>query len=333
MSAARWPIVLLACSVALLVVFLLALGIGVTTKSPWDVVALLCGGGNDLARDALWQVRLPRVLVAGCCGVALAIAGAILQTLTRNPLADSGVLGINAGAGVAMVALLATFPSYRIAPAWLLPVAATCGGVFSAVLVQALSWQAGRLPGIRLLLIGIAVGATAGAIMLVIAVQVDASLLRFVVAWQAGTMSGRTMGDVALIAPVAVIGFVASLAMHRHLDVLQLGDDVAVGVGARVGHLQGLLVMLAAVLAATTVTVAGNLGFVGLIAPHIARLLVGSAARHVIPVTAIVGAIIVITADTAARILVQPVQLPTGVLVAVLGAPVLLITLARWSRP
>lgn len=312
---------------------LIALGVGSTTHSPLRVLALLTGAGTAQELDALWQVRLPRVLCAIGCGAALAVAGTLLQALTRNPLADSGILGINAGAGLGMVLLVATYPARNAAPVWMLPLAASAGGLLTAALVQALAWRGGLLPPVRLLLVGVAIGATAYAAMLVVALGIDGSLLRFVVAWQAGTLSGRDLNAAALVVPLAVGGVLAALVLARRLDVLALGDEAATGLGVPVGTTQALVVALASVLAAGAVAVAGNLGFVGLMAPHLGRVLVGPSAHRLVPTSALIGAALVVLADVVARTVAAPIELPTGIVVALIGAPFLLVILARWSRP
>lgn len=329
----RLPLILIVLAALLVLAVLLALGVGSTTHSPLRVLALFTGQGTAQEIDALWQVRLPRVLCAIGCGVALAVAGTLLQALTRNPLADSGILGINAGAGLGMILLVASYPSRNAAPMWLLPLAAAAGGLITAALVQALAWRGGLLPPIRLLLVGVAVGATASAAMLVVALGIDGSLLRFVVAWQAGTLSGRDLGNAALILPLAGAGVIAALGFARRLDVLALGDETATGLGMPVGATQAMIVAIAAILAAGAVAVAGNLGFVGLIAPHLGRVLVGPQTHRLVPTAALIGAGLVVLADVAARTVAAPIELPTGIVVALIGAPFLLVILARWSRP
>lgn len=325
--------VLIGLVVALALAVLLALGIGSTTHSPWRVLALVAGQGTTQELDALWQVRLPRVLCAIGCGAALAIAGLLLQALTRNPLADSGILGINGGAGLGMILLVVTYPSRTAAPVWLLPLAAAGGGLATALLVQALAWRGGLLPPVRLLLVGVAISATAGAMMLVVALALDHSLLRFVVAWQAGTLAGRDLTNAALVLPLAGAGIIAALLLARRLDVLALGDEAATGLGVPVGATQALVVTVAALLAAGAVAVAGNLGFVGLMAPHLGRVLVGPQTARLVPVTALTGAGLVVLADAGARTVAAPIEIPTGIVVALIGAPFLLVVLARWSRP
>ena len=326
----RWFPVLLA---GLAIAVLLALGVGSTTHGPSQVLALLTGGGNAQELDALWQVRLPRVLVGIGAGAALAVAGMLLQTVLRNPLADSGLLGINAGGGLAMVALLATYPARSAAPPWLLPVAAAGGALATATLVLALAWRAGGVAPLRLLLVGLAVAASAGAAMLALSLAVDPALLRFVVAWQAGTLSGRDLDAALLVLPAAGGGGLLTWLLAPRFDLLALDDETAISLGLRPDRLRMLAVVIAALLAAAVVSVAGALGFIGLLAPGIARALVGHGLRRQIPAALLAGATIVVAADAAARTIVAPIELPTGILVAVVGGPVLLITLIRRSRP
>lgn len=307
--------------------------LGSSGRSPARILALLVGDGTPFEIDALLHVRLPRVLVGAGAGAALAVAGALLQCVTRNPLADSGLLGINAGGGLAMVALLTAYPERGAVPPGLVPVAAAGGGLAAAAAVLALSWRRGGIAPIRLLLVGIAVSATAGAGMLALSLGLDTDLLRFVVAWQAGTLSGRDAAAAWLALPVAGAGLAAAWVLAPRLDLLRLGDDAAAGLGGRVDAMRSLAVAIAAVLAAAAVTVAGSLGFVGLIAPAIARTLLGGGLRRLAPAAALAGAAVVVAADAAARTVATPIELPTGILVALLGGPLLLVTLVTWSRP
>lgn len=328
----RWSGIILLL-VLLTVASVLALGVGSTGHGPRRILALIGGGGTPEELDALHLVRLPRLLVAIGCGAALAVAGSLLQAITRNPLADSGILGINAGAGLAMILLLASYPDRKAAPPALLPLAAGAGALATAMLVQALSWRRGASSPIRLLLVGVAIGASASALMLMVSLSLNPSLLRFVIAWQAGTLSGRDLGAAAIVLPVAIAGLGLAWLMARRLDVLALGDEAAIGLGVPVSAVQGQAVLLAAGLAATAVAFAGNLGFVGLVAPHLARLLAGPRLRLALPAAALAGAVLTVLADALARTVVAPVELPTGVVVALVGVPALLVLLIRWSRP
>lgn len=324
----RW----LALTGILIAVVLLALSIGSTNHDPTRIFALLAGDGSATEVDAILGVRLPRVLVGLGAGIALAVAGTLLQCVTRNPLADSGLLGINAGGGLAVVAVLATYPERSAAPAWLLPVAAACGGLCAAMLVISLSWRAGVLAPFRLLLVGLAIAATAGAIMLSISLGLDGNLLRYVIAWQAGTFSGRDFSAVAIVLPSAVIGGIVAWILAPWLDLLALGDDAATGLGLRTEFTRTMAVILAALLASSSVTVSGSLSFIGLLAPALARAVVGSGMRSQVPAAALIGAAIVILADALARTVAAPIELPTGILIGLVGGPALLITLIRWSR-
>jgi iron complex transport system permease protein len=316
----------------LFLAILLALGCGSTTHDPLRVVALLLGQGTGQELDALYGVRLPRVLVGIGAGASLALAGLLLQAATRNPLADSGLLGIQAGSGLALAALLASYPSRGMAPPWLLPLAATGGGLAVAALVLALAWRPGGVPPLRLVLVGIAIAACASAATLTLTLAVDPAQLRFFVAWQAGTLSGRDMSAAAQILPVALLGAVAAWLAAPRLELLALDDETAIGLGLAPDRARSATVAAAAVLTAAVVPVAGALGFVGLLAPALARAVVGPGLRWQVPAVAIGGAAIVVAADAVARVVAAPIELPTGLLVALVGGPMLLIAMCRWSR-
>lgn len=272
-------------------------------------------------------VRLPRVLAGAVVGAGLAIAGAIMQGLTRNPLADSGILGINSGAAFAVV--MAVFwlgnPSLSV-----YAIAALIGAAVAAAIVYGLgSLGRGGATPLRLTLAGVILTAFVSAMTTAILIHDQETLdqIRF---WTAGSLAGRDMDLLAQTAPLVLIGLVGSLLISRQITTISLGDDVARGLGQNTLIVKIIAAVLVVLLAGGSVALAGPIGFVGLIVPHVARFVVGVDYRWIIPYSAVFGAIIVTVADVAARIALRPQELPVGIMMALLGAP-FFIYLARWK--
>jgi len=278
---------------------------------------------DETRRQILENIRLPRTIAAMLVGVNLALSGAILQAVMKNPLADPHIIGISSGAGLFGIFVLLIFDD---AGALMTP-AAFIGAMLAAVLIYILAWKDGIKP-IRIILAGVAVSAFLGAgisaLLIFHSEKVHGALM-----WMVGGFSARSWTHVQLLYPYTILGTVLTILSARHLNVLQLGDEVAKGLGLRVHLTRTFLTALAALLAASAVCVAGLLGFVGLIIPHTARLLIGSDYRFLLPATAFLGAAVIIFSDTFARIIFAPIELPVGILMAALGAPFFLYLLRR----
>ncbi len=302
----------------LLLAVVLSTAHGEFAIAPLDVVRAAVGLETDNPNNRLVvrDFRLPRILVALLIGAALGVSGGIIQGVTRNDLADPGLLGVNAGAGVLVVGYLtlAAVPDNALLP-WL----ALIGGLGAAALIFVLT-RRGASP-LRLILFGVALAALGTALInyFITRLEVDAARSAFV--WLTGSVYGSTWADVrvlllwvGLLAPVALL-------MARQLNVLGLGESMAVGLGARTEQYRALLLAIAAGLAAITVTAAGTIAFVGLVAPHVARRLVGPAHEALLPTAALAGALLLVVADLAARSVIAPNELPIGVTTALIGAP------------
>jgi len=278
---------------------------------------------DETRRQILENIRLPRTIAAMLVGINLALSGAILQAVMKNPLADPHIIGISSGAGLFGIFVLLIFDD---AGALMTP-AAFIGAMLAAVLIYLLAWKDGIKP-IRIILAGVAVSAFLGAgisaLLIFHSEKVHGALM-----WMVGGFSARSWTHVQLLYPYTILGTVLTILSARHLNVLQLGDEVAKGLGLRVHLTRTFLTALAALLAASAVCVAGLLGFVGLIIPHTARLLIGSDYRFLLPATAFLGAAVIIFSDTFARIIFAPIELPVGILMAALGAPFFLYLLRR----
>lgn len=280
-------------------------------------------GSTGLHEQILWNIRLPRTLVASMVGMNLALSGAILQAIMKNPLADPHIIGISSGAGLAGIIVLLAFPS----AGWLVTPVSFIGALGAALLIYALAWRNGIQP-IRIILSGVAVsaffGAGISAMMIFYSDRAHNAIL-----WMVGGLSARGWAHVAMLWPYTLIGVALALLMARSLNLLQLGDELATGLGLPVERTRFLLTAIAALLAASSVAVVGLLGFVGLIVPHIARLLVGNDHRYLLPASALLGIATLTFCDTFARVAFTPIELPVGIIMAALGAPFFLFLLRR----
>ena len=303
---------------------LVSLAKGAMNISPGDIVAVLAADSVSNAQSqVIWNIRLPRTLVAALVGVNLALAGVILQGVMKNPLADPHIIGISSGAGLAGVTVLILFPDREV---WVVP-AAFAGAMAAAVLIYLLAWKGGIKP-MRIVLAGVAVSAFLGAgisgLLVFYSDRVHGALM-----WMVGGLSARSWPHVAIIAPYSLVAGCLALVSGRRLNILALGDDMARGLGLHVEITRLLLTAVAALLAASAVSVVGLLGFVGLIVPHTARLLIGSDCRYLLPASALLGVAVVTVSDTLARTLFAPVEIPVGIIMAFLGAPFFLYLLRR----
>jgi iron complex transport system permease protein len=327
---------LVAVSVVLLAAaVLLGVGIGAVSISPGQSIAILArhagmdlGIGFEPQQDAvLWAIRLPRVLLGVLVGAGLAVSGAGLQAVFRNPLADSGVIGVSSGASVgAALAIVLGLTGLGLAT---LPVAAFVAALVVAFVVYALSRYRGRTEVVTLLLIGMAVNAIAGAaIGLLLFVSTDQEL-RTVVFWTLGSLGSATWHDVLAAAPFVLAGVVVVPFLARDLNLFALGEDEARHLGVDTERVRLAVIALAALATGAAVAVAGIVAFVGLIVPHLVRLVAGPDNRIVLPVSALAGAALLVLADLVSRTVAVPRELPLGVMTALLGGPFFLWLVAR----
>ncbi|MBE8964956.1 iron ABC transporter permease [Nostocales cyanobacterium LEGE 12452] len=323
----RVPVVLLCLGVAIALAMVMNVAKGEYPIPPLDIVKTILGldTGNPDHQFVIQSLRLPRTLVAFMVGMALAISGTIFQGLTRNPLADPGIIGINAGANLAAVVVIVLLPS---APIYTLPLSAFAGASLMAILIYSLAWNNGSSP-ILLILMGVGLSAIASAITSLMITFGDIYDVSNALVWLAGSVYGRTWEQVFSLLPWLIVFVPMALTLARHLNALNLGDDVAKSLGSRVEWQRGLLVLVGVALAGAGVATAGNIGFVGLIAPHLGRQLVGATHEGLIPTSALLGGVIVVMADLVGRTLFAPIELPCGVVTAVIGAPYFLYLLIR----
>lgn len=323
--AKAWSTVI---GMALLVVavFVVSMNTGFIRLSPFDVGKTLLGYGSDKQELILFQFRLPRIVISVLVGAGFALAGCILQGITRNPLADPGLIGINSGAGLMVVTYVALRPSIGASPPYTLPLLAFLGAAAAGAAVYFLAYK--RSDGVsvlRLVLVGIAVQAGISAATIVLTQRLNPDQYQFAATWLAGSLWGANWKFVLTLLPWMAVLIPYVMAKARALNVLSLGDQLSVGLGASLQRERLLLLLAAVALAGSCVAAGGAISFVGLIGPHLARRLVGSRHEILLPASALTGSVLMISADTISRV----TDTPTGIIVAIVGAPYFIYLLAR----
>ncbi|MEQ8676099.1 MAG: iron ABC transporter permease [Aggregatilineales bacterium] len=317
--------VLLALIVLGVIILIGSVSYGEYDISPLQVLQTILGlEDNSRFQLVVWQFRLPRIVISFMIGAALSVSGTILQGITRNPLADPGILGVTSGASLAAVASIVWF---RLPPNYL-PFTTFAGASIMAVLIYLLAWKGGS-SSIRLILVGIGLAAFTSAITNIMIVFGDIRQVQQAYVWLAGSVYGRDWGHVSSITPWLLVLLPVAILQARQLNTLSLGDDTAKGLGVNVELQRGILLLTSVALAAVSVAVAGTVGFVGLVAPHITRRLVGPAHEGLIPASALLGGVLVMFADLVSRFVIAPSELPVGIVTAMIGAPYFMYLLYR----
>ncbi|MFD0420147.1 FecCD family ABC transporter permease [Streptomyces sp. NPDC127108] len=326
-----------ALAAALLLLALLSAGIGAYDIPLGDVLASVQHrmglGGHALDRvgeSVLWNVRLPRVVLALLVGASLGCAGALMQGVFGNPLAEPGVIGISSGAAVGAVASIALGLSFF--GNWTVTVCAFVAGLATVLLVYVLSREGGRTEVVTLILTGIAVNAFAGALIGLFLFFADNAQVTQITFWQLGSLAQATWPKVLAVLPCAAAGLLVAPLYARKLDLLALGERPARHLGVDVERLRMVLVLVVALLTAAAVAVAGIITFVGLLVPHLLRMAAGPGHRFLVPGSALGGAVVLVGADLAARTVAAPAELPLGVLTALFGSPFFFWLLRRTRR-
>ncbi|MEW5424785.1 FecCD family ABC transporter permease [Amorphus sp. 3PC139-8] len=304
---------------ATVLLFAVALGQGDQALTPGEIAGALLGDPttSPVASMIVMEVRLPRALLALLVGVALGVAGAIAQTVMRNPLAEPGLLGINGGAAFAAIILIVGF---GLRAPTLLPWCAFAGAFAMALAIYLLSWRNGA-SSIRIILIGIGLSSLAGAAISFVSAFGDVAAVQRAQVWLAGSVYDARWEKVTILAAWLVIPLGATFVISRELDLIGFGESSARGLGQRVHVVGALAVLMCTILSAAAVAAAGLIGFVGLIAPHIARRLVGHRHLRLLPAAGLVGAALVLAADLIGRTVIAPAQLPAGLVTTLIGAP------------
>jgi iron complex transport system permease protein len=289
-----------------------------------------------LSRDqlVLWSIRIPRIAAAAIVGGLLATSGAIMQGLFRNPLADPALVGVSSGgafaAASAIILIDSSFgESLRFMQNDLLPMAAFAGSLVTTFILYGIASRSGRTSIAIFLLAGLAIAAIANAGLGLLVFIADDRQLRDITFWLLGSLSGATWAKTATIAPVLAIGLIACLSIGRGLDVLVLGESEAFHSGVNVERLKRISIVLISAMTGVAVSICGVVGFIGIVVPHLLRLVIGPGHRLLLPASALLGAVLVVGADTLARTIVAPAEMPIGILTAAIGAPFFLAILLR----
>ena len=322
-----WNIMIVMIALLLILCFV-SINAGYTKLSVGDVIRILLGGGSAEEKLILYDFRLVRIVLAMLVGAGLSVSGTIFQTISKNALASPDLLGVNAGAGIAV--LLFTFyePSNKAFGIFVLPFVSLVGALITALLIYFLAYQKDRaISPTRLILIGISITSGINALDLILTVKLSPEQYNAVNTWMIGSVYGNSWGHVLALLPWLVIIIPIFIYNSKNLNLLRLSDGVAIGLGSPLKRSRFIYLMLAVALAAACVAVGGAIGFVGLICPHLARKLVGPNHQYSLPVAALTGAILLLGADLVARTVIAPNEMLLGIVVALIGAPYFLYIL------
>ena len=301
----------------LFMAFILSILNGTLSFSPHEVLDVFRGRSQEqLIQHIVWNVRLPRTLVAMMVGFNMAIAGALLQGILRNPLASPNIIGANSGAGLAAVIVMSLMPRNMK----VLPSAAFLGALLAGLIIYALARREGRSSGITIILAGVALGALLSAFTSALMI-LHSDDLGITYTWLAGSLIGRGWPYFSLIWPYSLAGGLAAVFLSPRVNLFLLGEEVGKSLGLSVEISRLLIIINASILAGSAVSVAGTIGFIGIVAPHTARMMVGNDYRYLVILSGILGSLLLTISDTLARTLFQPLEIPVGIFTAVLGAP------------
>ncbi|WP_188208287.1 FecCD family ABC transporter permease [Alkalibacillus aidingensis] len=315
---------------AILLTFIVGLGIGYSSIPYHRILPTMLGNGEFRESFVLFEVRLPRMLITLLAGMALALSGAILQSLTRNDLADPGIIGINSGAGVAIAIFFLFIPISPGNFTFVLPLVAFWGAVLTAAMIYLFSYKRGvGLQPIRLILTGVGFSMALSGAMVILISSAERQKVDFIAKWLAGNVWGTDWPFIIAILPWLLILIPLTFYLANRLNIIAFSEQVATGVGIRIERDRVILLLIAVGLAASAVSVTGGIGFVGLMAPHIAKALIGKRHQIFLPIAILIGGWLLLIADLVGRNLVEPDGIPAGVMVALIGAPYFLYLLFK----
>ena len=314
----------------------LSLAVGASGVSLWDAARAMVSAQDMAPRDriVLFDIRLPRTVMGMLVGAALAVSGAVLQGLFRNPLADPGLIGISAGAGLGAILAIVLGGALPVTLTgvfgyYLVPVAAFFGGWASTLILYQVSTRRGRTSVATMLLAGIALGALTGALQGILVYVADDTQLRDLTFWGMGSVAGATWTKVFAAAPLIVLALLTAPFLARALNALALGEAAAAHIGIPVQRMKNTAILMVAAAVGAAVAVSGGIGFVGIVVPHLLRLLVGPDHRYLLLNSALLGAALLLVADVISRTVIAPAELPIGIVTATLGGPFFLWILLR----
>lgn len=309
------------CLLSILLVLLST--VGSVNLSFSEIISALINDDNKVVTTIVYKMRLPRNILATLVGANLAVAGILLQSVMKNPLADPGITGVSSGASVAAIIILLLAPSYTK----ILPIVAFVGGGVACALVYMMAWKNGLKPS-RIVLAGIAVNTILGGVISFLSTMYS-DRIQSAMLWLNGSLATKTWADVEMLFAYSIIGLVLSLLLIRSANVLQLGDEAAKNLGFNVNITRLCISGVAVFLAATSTAVVGVISFVGLIVPHISRMIMGSDHKYSIPFSMILGSMVLLVADTLGRTIGGAVEIPVGVIMSIVGGPFFLYLLRK----
>ncbi|MCM3741551.1 iron ABC transporter permease [Oceanobacillus luteolus] len=323
----KWLLIL---TILFIFTFLLSISLGSSSVSFGRILPTLFGQGSFKEEFILFSVRLPRVIVLSLAGMALAISGALLQSVTRNDLADPGIIGINAGAGVGITCFYLFIKTDIQHYAYVLPAVAFISALLTAALIYFFSYEKGKgIQPTKLVLIGVGFAFTLSGLMMVLVSSAERSEVDFIAQWLAGNIWGADWPFILAILPWLLIGLPIVFYKANTLNILTMSEPTAIGLGIHLTKERLLLIVIAVALAAAAVSITGGIGFIGLMAPHIAKRLVGPRHQLFLPIALFVGSILLMISDTIGRTIIESSAVPAGIIVAFIGAPYFIYLLRR----
>ncbi|WML32873.1 iron ABC transporter permease [Clostridium sp. OS1-26] len=313
-----------------IITIIIGMGMGYSSLSYDRLIPVLLGQGTLKEKFVLFSIRLPRIIITLLAGMALSLSGAILQGITQNDLADPGIIGINSGAGVAVTIFFLFFPLNSVSFVYLLPIVAFIGALITTSVIYAFSYRKHQgLQPIRLVLIGVGFSMALSGLMIVLISSTDRIKVEFIAKWLSGNVWGTDWPFILAILPWLAVLIPFTLYKANSLNLLRLSESVAVGVGVSVEKERIQLLLTAVALAASAVSVTGGISFIGLMAPHISKALVGQRNQLFIPVALLIGGWLLLFADTIGRNVFEPNGIPAGIMVALIGAPYFMYLLLK----
>lgn len=309
--------------IVLAVLLVLLSTIGSVNLSFNEIISALINDDNKVVTTIVYKMRLPRNILAALVGANLAVAGILLQSVMKNPLADPGITGVSTGASVAAIIILLISPGLTS----LLPIFAFVGGAISCILVFIMAYKNGIKPG-RIVLAGVAVNTILGGVISFLSTMYS-DRIQSAMLWLNGSLATKTWADVEMLFAYSIIALIVSLLLIRSANVLQLGDEAATNLGFNVNLTRLSISGVAVFLAAISTSVVGVISFVGLIVPHIARMMMGSDHKYTIPFSMVLGSIVLLVADTLGRTIGGAVEIPVGVIMSIVGGPFFLYLLRK----
>ncbi len=307
----------------LLILLVLLTTVGSVNLSFGEIISALINDDNKMVTTIVYKMRLPRNILAVLVGANLAVSGVLLQSVMKNPLADPGITGVSTGASVAAIIILLVAPQFTN----ILPIAAFIGGAIACMLVFLMAYKNGLKPG-SIVLAGVAINTILGGVISYLSTMYS-DRIQSAMLWLNGSLATKTWADVEMLFIYSIVGLIVSLLLIRSANVLQLGDDAATNLGFNVNLTRLLISVVAVFLAATSTAVVGVISFVGLIVPHISRMIMGSDHKFTIPFSIILGSMVLLVADTLGRTIGGAVEIPVGVIMSIVGGPFFLYLLRK----